>query len=618
MVDFSQVTIDTNFFITLFSENPDEFKEFYQILKRLKIKIVISDFIKKEMRWYMSRIIVPNCEIMEINPTKLAEYEKQIRPKVGKLPQTPDVSVAYVADVRKIPLISSDLKLIQIADKLKIKTFMNSAFAIYLINNIELTEDRILMEKYHAKLFAEEVSYSVKSQHVYDPVIRIKAIMDSALDVVRSSATSSEKVDSEIQKVVDKVDLDSDYDFPEYHDLAETTLGIRRDLDKYVTLLDTGNQKSLHHELKMQANTLIDLCSEIRLLGIPETDKIYREAITTVAHLLLLSSTAALSIHDIKSAENYVEQLTFMLFELQEVADRLEMEVHLQRIILFFLTKQLNRLRTYFSPAFWQKCHDVGREDIIILLRTFGIISAAITNHKAEPTAEVRDFSEVEFTIQLGYQFITIGNHRVGWLLLEQAVYMSVNSNITGLLFAVFEVLLPLHFANQNLNPPLSPSIEELLDFVAKKKKEIPLDNYYDRLSLKEVADPDILINRAKNVDALPSSLQGFLDVVSAEETTFTRIGRVTLVRVIDWQTMNMIGIVDPSLTLEDTLTVGASVQVLSGKVRLIPAPAKLKEQKGINLVIICREDDLQFVIRRSGVVSVLQASAKVNEYDLD
>lgn len=616
MSKVQRVTVDTNFFITLFSENPDEFKNFYQVLKRLNYKIVLSNYVKKEMRWYMSRTIVPLCEVIDVDPIRLERYEKEIRPKVGKLPQTPDVSVAYVAEKEGIPIVSSDLKLIQISEKLGLTNYMNSAFAIYLLNRADLTEDKLLLEKYYEQLFNEEVRYSVKSQHVYDPVIRIKAIMDSALKVVKSSEQSSETG----QKVIEKAmaEVTEEYDFPEYKDLAETTLGIRRDIDKYVTLMDSGNQQKLYGELKNAANSIIDLCSEIRLLGIPETDPIYREAITTVAHILLLASTAALANHDIDSAEHAVEQLTFMLFELQDVAERLEMEVHLQRILLFFLTDQLGRLRTYFSPAFWQKCMDKGREDIINLLRTFGIISAALKNEKAEQAAIVKDFAEIEFTIQLGYQFITIGNFRTAWLLLEQAVYMSVNSNMTGLLFAVFEVMLPLHFANIHLKPPLSPNIKDLLDYVKNQKAGIPLDTYYDRLKLKDEADPDILVKRSKGISKLPNSLQGFLDVISAESTTFRRIGKCILVRVIDWQTMNMIGIVDPTMTLEKTLSVGAGVQIRSGKVRVIEAPEKLQEQKDINLVIICKPEDLEFVVRRSGVVSVARSSEKINEYDLD
>jgi len=609
-----KVTIDTNFFITLFSTNTDRFKKLNEIFKRLKIKIVLSSYVVRELRWYMERVIAPHCEIYTVNAKKLENYEKQIRPKVGKLPQTPDVSVAYVAEKEGIPLISSDLKLIQISDKLGIKTFMNSAFAIWLLDQIELTEDRIYLEKCYHDLFEEEISYSVKSQNVYDPVIRIQAIMDSALRVVRESRIAEVDIKEELVQEV----FPENYDFPEYRELFEMTKGYRRDLDRYITMMESGNQHKLLTELRMISHNFMDHCSEVRLLGVPETDLVYKGALTTLAHILLLQSTVALGHHKLKEAEATVDLMLLLIFEVEEIADKLEMEVHLQRILIFFLTQQIARLKIYFTPAFYAKCSEKGREDVIDLIRTFGILSAVISNEHAEETATVKDFNEIQFTMQLGYQFITVGKPKFAWLLLEQAIYMAVNSKITGLIYAVMEVLLPLHFAYQRSKTPMEPSIQEIMKYIEENTDNVPLDPYYQRLDLKEKANPEILIKRAKSVSNLPTTLRGFLDVISAEQTKFTRIGDVILVTVIDWQTMNLIGIVDPTMSLDHSLTVGSSVQIHSGKVRLIEAPAKLKKAKGLSLMLVCKPDKLKFITRRSGIVSIIEAKEKVSEFDID
>ncbi len=608
-----KVTIDTNFFITLFSTNTDRFKQLNEIFRRLKIKIVLSNYVVREMRWYMERVISPHCEVYTVNSKKLENYEKQIKRKVGSLPQTPDVSVAYVADKEGIPLVSSDLKLIQISDKLGIKTFMNSAFAIWLLDQVELTEDRIFLEECYKDLFEEEISYSVKSQNVYDPVIRIQAIMDSALKVVRESRITDTQEDVEEVPVISK-----EHKFPEYKELFEMTMGYRKDLDLYIDMMESGSQHKLFHELEIASHKLLDHCSEVRLLGVPETDSVYKGALTTLAHILLLQSTVALSHHNLQEAEAAVDLLLLLVFEIKEIADKLEMEVHLQRILLFFLSQQISRLKIYFTPAFHAKCSEKGRGDVIELIRTFGILSAVIANQKAEETATVKDFNEVQFTMQLGYQFINVGKPKFAWLLLEQAIYMAVNSKITGLIYAVMEVLLPLHFAYQSSNTPVEPTIFDIMKYIEKNAKDVPLDPYYRRLELKERASPDVIIKRAKSVASLPTSLRGFLDVISAEHTKFTRIGDVILVTVIDWQTMNLIGIVDPTMSLDSTLTVGSSVQIHSGKVRLIEAPPKLKKAKNLNLVIICKPNNLKFITRRSGVVTLTEAKEKISQYDLD
>ncbi len=601
MARFNYYCVDTNFFITLYSAQPKEFEKLNEILRKIKIKFMITDFVQREMRWYMRRHIEPHVKIFPVDKKKLMKYEADLRKKVGSLPQTPDVSVIYAAEQQGIPIVSSDLKLIETAEKVGIKTFMNSAFAIFLKNKLKEEEDVAFIEEIHTKLFGEEVSYSVKGQHVYDPVVRIKKIMDSALSVVNAQASISEPK------------VNKDFDYQEYHDLIDLTKEVRTDLSDYLEMMEEGNFEALSQILTSESNQLLDRCTEVRLLGVPETDHAYREAVTTLAHILLLGVVVDLNLQKVTSAQGKVDLLLLLLFEIKDVAERLEIEVHLQRIIIFFLTNQVSRLNVYFTPTFMDLCRKKGRADVIDLLRTFAIISAVLTNQKAEKGATAKDFSEIEFIIQLGYQFISAGFPEKAWLLFEQAIYMSLNSNMTGLLYAIFEVMLPLHYSKEGFKPPL----QDIFKFIEGKNKEIQLKPYWNRLKLKEDINPNILIKRHKDVNSLPKSYQGFLDVLNVEPTSFKNLGRANLVKVIDWETQTMIGIIDPTLTLDENLTVGCSVKILSGKVKLIQPPKRLRERTGVSLLIVCGRKDPKFIIRRSGIASLAKPKEKLASYDL-
>lgn len=606
MSSVKMVCVDTNFFITLYSAQPKDFDKLVSVLRKLRIKFVISDFVQREMRWYMRRHIEPHVKVIPVDKNQLNKFEAKLRSSLGSLPQTPDVSVIYVAEKEKIPIVSSDLKLIETAEKIGLRTFMNSAFAIYLRNKVSEAEDIALIDQIYSKLFAEEVSYSVKGQHVYDPVIRIKKIMDSALEVVKSQQDLTEKIE---EKTIEKGEFSG---LQEYEDLRTLTKEIRTDLSDFLALLEDGNFNDLKVILDRNSDLLLDRCTEVRLLDVPETDGVYREAVTTLAHLLLLGAAVDLNLQKLMDAEAKVDLLLLLIFEIAEAAHLLEIEVHLQRITIFFLTEQLKRLNIYFSPNFMERCRRSGRDDVVELLRTFAIISAVLTNGTAEKTAIAQDLSEIEYIIQLGYQFIGIGKPQKAWLLFEQAIYMSINSDMTGLLYALFEIMLPLHYYSHKF----SPSLPDLFKYTKKKLKNIRLDNYETRLILKQDIDPGILIKRQKSIDALPSNYQGFLDVISVESTSFKNLGRANLVKVIDWESLTLVGILDPTLTLGEDLTVGTSVRIVSGKVRLVEPPKKLKDRTGVSLLIVCMKDP-RFIIRRAGIISFAKPKEKIASYDL-
>ncbi len=607
MSDYQYYTIDTNFFISGFGESPNLYVKMDEILNKMRIKIVVTNYVNREMRWYMRRVIEPFLIVKEVQQSDLERYMREVSKKVNiKLPQPPDVSVAYLAEKEKITLVSSDLRLVELAQQLNIEATMNSAFIIMLMEKTEDDKDRKFLKAVYNRVFTDEINYSVQSKGRYDPVIRIQKIMDSALEIVKKQ--SSHEIINKEKNIKTKVT----YNFDEYNELKDVNHQIRSEISNFIDLINSGNYKKLKFMLGESSAKLTDLSTEVRMKGVTEEDAVYSEAITTLAHIYLLSSAVALSEQNLVDVKYFISQLLFIMLENKEVEERLDIEIHLHRITYLFLSGQFDRFKLYYSPAFIELCERRGREDIIALQRTMAIIIATLSMNKATETATARDFSEIEYIIQLGVQFIVIGKFYEAWLLLEQAVYMSLNSNMTGLLYAVFEVLLPLSFRTDY---KFKPSFNELIKIVKKKEKSLPFDDYHRRSQHNTEVAPHLLTKRYIKVRNIPKNYSGFLDVISSEIVTFKGLGSCTFVKVIDWSNMNFIGIVDPSLSLDDKLSIGSSIKILDGKIKIIRASENMREKRSVDIVIICKSEGMQFAIRRAGQVSIPQS--KINEYDI-
>ena len=156
-------TIDTNFFIAGFGETPKEYEILNKIFRKMKIAIYVPDYVRNEMRWYMRRSIEPLIVVKKVDPKKLAKFEKVAAAQVDmKLPQTPDMAVAYLANKENIPVVSSDLRLVELSHQIGIEAMMNSAFLIMLIGEIKDSVDKEFLQKLYETLFSDEISYSVQ------------------------------------------------------------------------------------------------------------------------------------------------------------------------------------------------------------------------------------------------------------------------------------------------------------------------------------------------------------------------------------------------------------------------------------------------------------------------
>ena len=92
----------------------------------------------------------------------------------------------HLANEENVPLVSSDWRLVEVAQELGLTALMNSAFLLMLLEDVSEDEDKNYLQYLYEKIIADEIRHSVNVQAKYDPVIRIQKIMDSAMSVVRA------------------------------------------------------------------------------------------------------------------------------------------------------------------------------------------------------------------------------------------------------------------------------------------------------------------------------------------------------------------------------------------------------------------------------------------------
>ncbi|MCK5141374.1 MAG: hypothetical protein KAQ70_04205, partial [Candidatus Heimdallarchaeota archaeon] len=178
--------LDTNFFISGFQVQPTKFHKFATLFETLKLDLYITHHIKNEMRFFLQREILPYITVEPVNNKDFQKFIDRLHDQTTSLPQKPDLSVIYAASKLKASIVSSDLKLLETAELLGIKTLTNSAFIKRLIEENEDTGFEPFLKELDSKLFAAEIRYSVESTNRYDPVKRIKKILDSAISVIRT------------------------------------------------------------------------------------------------------------------------------------------------------------------------------------------------------------------------------------------------------------------------------------------------------------------------------------------------------------------------------------------------------------------------------------------------
>ncbi len=604
-----QIHLDTNFFIGGFHHNPQSFQRFAQIVSGLGYELFITNYVERELRWYLRRSILPHVKVIRVGEKELTNFEAESRQVVGSLPQTPDMSVIFVAHSRGGVIVSSDLKLIQVAENLGVKSMVNSAFVLGLLEEVTDPADKEILTDLYERLFADEVSYSVRSKDVYDPVIRIRKIMDSAITVLSSHTNKSKHEELEIPEEIPEESSDIAIE------LRELVKELRTDLSEYLAEAEKGNIEPLHKELSIGTSKLLDLLVEYHTLGAPASSPLFQEGISTLGHLFLLLSSLEIALQDPFNALKRNDELLMLMLQSEPLTKMLELEVHLQRIILLLLNKKLDRLRGYFTPAFMQKCIDSERSDVQNLLNVVSVLTIVLANRKPEVVAIPKTYDDVEFVMQLGFQFSAIGNLEDAMLILEQAFHMAVNAQMIGVGIAIIEYMAPINLA---LEGRYDDKLRELYETITETDPSFSGYDIEDRISIKRQVPEEFIRKRYVKASSLHPELTSWLDVLGSQEITFKSLGKVKVIKAVNWNVGITIGIIDKQGILPSRIGVGSAIKIESGKFASVLPPKTLVEKAGLDLIIIPHESvPLRIFVRRAGVVSIASSKAKLIAYDL-
>jgi len=120
--------IDTNFFISGFQNNPSTYRQFAKILNEIKAEVAIPTYVKNELRFFVQREIVPHVKVKEIKDVDLQKFIRRLSDEATSLPQKPDLAVIYLAEKINATIVSSDLKLLEVAELIGLSTLTDSDF----------------------------------------------------------------------------------------------------------------------------------------------------------------------------------------------------------------------------------------------------------------------------------------------------------------------------------------------------------------------------------------------------------------------------------------------------------------------------------------------------------
>ena len=256
MPDF---VIDTNFYISGFQTLPTTFSKFAKAIKPLNFKIHMPFYIKNEMRFFLQREITPHVKTAEVNQSEFNKFLQKVHTHTTSLPQKPDLSVIFLADKLGATIVSSDLKLLETAELIGIPTLANSAFISFVLEENKDSSLTSFLKELENKLMTAEIRYSIESTNRYDPVKRIRKIIDSAISVIRTEY--EEKITQLAQSDLSETDGFS----IESLELKELIGEIQSDLQRLEDDFNSGRYMELESELLARIREINDYLKDWKL-----------------------------------------------------------------------------------------------------------------------------------------------------------------------------------------------------------------------------------------------------------------------------------------------------------------------------------------------------------------
>ncbi len=267
-----RVYLDANFFISGFSERPNDVFVIKDAAEKAGMELWVSRQIFQELRWYLRRTVEQMILIEETLTKDIKSFMESINKPESSLPQPNDMSLVLAAMRTKgSKVVTSDMKLITTIQDLDVNVegIVGSAFVLELMESIDDDTLKKELSKIRERIYSEEVKYSISRMESYDPVTRIRMIEDHALRVLRTVKRPAEELDRRITKgqplfVLDflediKADIPKMFDdFKEgrYDVLANEIEAIQNEIERLLIMSTLTNDSETHQTLVEHASDL--------------------------------------------------------------------------------------------------------------------------------------------------------------------------------------------------------------------------------------------------------------------------------------------------------------------------------------------------------------------------
>ena len=582
--------IDTNFFISGFQTLPSSYKDFAKIYQSLGIEVYIPVEVKNELRFYVQREILPYIKVIESNEKKFQSFMKELYRVTANLPQKPDLKVIFTANNLDATIVSSDLKLLETAEKIGLKTLTNSAFVRLLAKEVKDSSEQKLLENLQNKLFAEEIRYSISSTNRYDPVKRIKKIFDTAISV----ATMREE-----EEKVETIDMKETHAFSiQALQLKQLLLETKEDLRKLEEDFKKEKYTELEIELSDRVREITDYLVDWKLaVEEIEDHPIYEDALVVLAKLQYLLIICLVEKKRLDIARVYMDKLMMILFQNSSITEQFILDVHLLRMVILLLSGQMQRLTSYFTPAFHERCIQNQREDIEKITRIIILLTVILTRGEIEEEAITEDFESIEFVNQLGFKFMELEKLHKALLMFEQSFYLAVNNEHKGLAIASLEYIKWLHYTGFK---KATEKVYELYNYLVKKYPDLT-GSYKLELELETSAKvlKNYITEDFINIEKAPKEIHAPLYCIGTTKYK-SKQKSGTLIRVMNWATKCRIGIVDEKGALKEKAELGTIFYLIKGNIKVSPVSTYIKRKYKIELLLELQSQPEPIILTRS------------------
>ncbi|MHA1303119.1 MAG: hypothetical protein ACTSQE_07185 [Candidatus Heimdallarchaeaceae archaeon] len=452
----SSFVLDTNFFISAFEKAPNNFNRFLSSSEELRIELLTSNLIIKELRWYLRRRIQNKVKVIKISMKELRTLHDQLQKKGIPIPQFPDLSNILIAKMYNATVITSDLKLIKACEFTNTPVLMSSSFAILLKERAKSFKVKEFFEKLYDTILSDEIQYSVEQSEIYDPVYRIKKIQLYAIKVLQELPSIQNHTETQTKGTFHLL--------TEENELLELINEIEFEFPTYLKhLREAHNLEALRVELKDIYIHLIDSTLQLRIALKNKKSSIIDLSIRIKARILFVLSIVEFTLLNLDELESTINILGELAASSPELVSDLFMDLQFLRMVFLLISDNFERLNGYFTENFILLCKTEEREDLVKLTRTIIFAATVIESGLIDKKASLEGRDETSLLIQLGYILLQLKDYEKALLLLLQSHYLAAYRKDIELMRDTLELLIVVHYCTgERITEEIEQGIEDL------------------------------------------------------------------------------------------------------------------------------------------------------------